>query len=65
MRDDLRMAEGTEGHRDEGAWILTLTGQHVRAAPDCGADGLVEWSQSSQLQILLLPVAWGESLHQG
>lgn len=42
MRDDLRMAEGTEGHRDEGAWILTLTGQHVRAAPDCGADGLVE-----------------------
>lgn len=47
------------------AWFLTLTGQHVRAAPDCGAEGLVQWSQSSQLQILLLPVAWGENLHQG
>ena len=65
MGDDVRRVEVSERHRDEGAWVLTLTDQHVRTAPDCGADGFVEWSQSSQLQILLLPVAWGENLHQG
>lgn len=47
------------------AWFLTLTGQQVRVAPDCGAEGLLQWSRSSQLQILLLPVAWGKNLHQG
>lgn len=65
LGNDVRMGERHLENIEMRAWFLTLTGQHVRAAPDCGAEGLVQWSQSSQLQILLLPVAWGENLHQG